>query len=419
MNKEIRTYKVELKPNNKQKSLFHANAGTARFAYNWGLSVQQENYKNGGKFLTAIDLHKLLIEKKKSGEFAWMYQYSKCSPQSALRNLEKAYKRFFDYIKKNKKGVKCRRVGYPKHKKKNKARKSFTLDGTIKIIEGQIQLPTIGKVSLKEKSRIPENNKIRSATISEKSGRWFVSVTMKEEVAKTLPNLDGEIIGIDLGIKTMAVLSDGREFTGAKALKKNLVKLRRVSRQHSKKQKGSKNKEKSRKRLAKVHYTISNVRKDVQHKATSAIVRAKTKPKAIVMETLNIAGMVKNRKLARHISDVGMYEFTRQMEYKCLRNNVEFIKANMWFPSSKTCSSCGLINENLTLSDRVWTCECGAVLDRDRNAAQNLASYYHLVERNTVSSTGINAFGDDVRLECNQATVGELGNKQESFCGIL
>jgi putative transposase len=182
----------------------------------------------------------------------------------------------------------------------------------------------------------------------------------------------GKSIGVDLGVKSMAVVSDGRVFENPQALKKLSPSLVQLQRRVSRKQKGSRNREKARKRVAKLHYRIANIRKDAINKATSAIVKAKTKPSTIVLENLNVVGMLKNHKLARAVSDASMSEFRRQIEYKAKWNGVEVVIAPRFFPSSKKCSACGRINAALTLFDRQWVCECGVVHDRDLNAAINL-----------------------------------------------
>lgn len=244
-----------------------------------------------------------------------------------------------------------------------------------------IQLPRLGVLRLKEHGYFPLNGKITSATISEQAGRWYVSICVHEEAeeAKEPQAATGDVIGVDLGIKRLATLSDGRTFENPKALRKKITALKRTSRRHCRKAKGSRNRQKAKQRLSRMHARIANVRNDALHKATAQIV-ARTKPDAerprvIVLEDLNIAGMLKNRKLARAIADVGMYEFKRQILYKAEQAGVQVLLASRWEPSSKTCSCCGWVNETLTLSDRIFVCrDCGSVQDRDDNAARNLAA---------------------------------------------
>jgi putative transposase len=233
-------------------------------------------------------------------------------------------------------------------------------------------------------------------TVSEQAGTWFVSVQVEEEPPKGARQAEpriafGDTIGIDLGVKTLATLSDGRVIANPKPLGSHLKKLKRLSREHARKQKGSKNRHKAARKLARLHAHIANIRKDMLHKVTSLIV-AKTKPdherpRVIVLEDLNISGMLKNRKLSRAIADVGMYEFKRQIQYKAFFAGSRVIFANRWEPSSKTCSACGWYCPALALEHRVFAChDCGYVTDRDYNAAKNLAALAEL--ETTVSSTG-------------------------------
>jgi putative transposase len=230
---------------------------------------------------------------------------------------------------------------------------------------------------LHEHGYLPTTAKVLSATVSEQAGRWFVSVQVEEEIADPI-KATGPVIGVDLGIKALATLSNGTVIENPKALRSNLKKLRRVSRQHSRKHKGSANRQKATRKLARLHAHIGNIRKDALHKATSQIVM-KTKspavrPAVMVLEDLNVSGMLKNRRLSRAIADVGLYEFRRQVVYKARQAGVLVTFVSRWEPSSKTCSSCKAIREELHLSERIFVCHaCGLVIDRDVNAAYNLA----------------------------------------------
>lgn len=365
--KVTKGYKVELDLNNKQITACRQHAGAARFAYNWGLKRYQEEYAAGRKTPTAISLHKELNALKKTA-YPWMYEVSKCAPQEALRNLEKAFKRFFDNVKKKKPGKK----GYPKFKSKKKGIGSFRLTGAIHVHEKHIQLPRLGVLKLKEAGYLPTSDvHILSATISERAGRWYVSVQVEEEVADPV-SATGKVLGVDLGMKTLATTSEAEVFENPKALRKNLKKLARLGRRHSRKVKGSKNRKKAARKLARHHARIANIRQNALHQATHAI--AKTKPRVIVLEDLNVKGMMKNRKMSRAVGDVGMYEFKRQITYKAPKYGSTVNTVSRWFPSSKTCSCCGWVEEDQDLSDRTFICEkCGIVLDRDYNAALNLA----------------------------------------------
>ena len=390
----LRAYKIELDLNNKQRTLCAKHAGTARFAYNWGLARKIQAYKAGQKVPTAIDLHRELNAKKKS-DFPWMYEVSKCAPQEALRNLQKAFDNFFRRMKLKKAGKFTGKIGFPKFKSKKRGLGSFRLTGKICVRPSRIKLPRLGWLKLKERGYIPTDNiKILSATVSERAGHWFVSVQVEQEFE--VFSATGAPIGVDLGIKSMAVCSSGTEFENPKALQKALQKLRRVQRELSRRSKGGKNREKSRRKVARLHYRIANIRSDAIHKATSSIV-AKNKPigqrpSVIVIEDLKVSNMLQNHKLARAISDVGFGEFRRQLTYKTAWNSVSLLVADRFFPSSKLCSACGAINDNLTLTDRTWNCDCGARHDRDRNAAINLSR----LAFTTASSAGSHACGKNV-----------------------
>jgi putative transposase len=304
-----------------------------------------------------------------------MYEVSKCAPQEALRNLDKAFLNFFRRVKEKKAGTFTGKVGFPKFKSKRCGLGSFRLTGAIHVWDSYIQLPRLGRLRLKERGYLPSGAKILSATVSEHAGHWFASVQVEEEVE--IKKAQGSPVGVDLGIKTMAVCSTGKEFENPKALRKSLRKLRRMQRELSMRKKGGKNREKSRRKVARLHFRIANIRSDAQNKATSSIV-AKTKPveqkpSVVVIEDLSVENLLKNHHLARAISDVGFSEFRRQLTYKTAWNGISLLVADRFFPSSKLCSACGAQNEKLALSMREWTCDCGARHDRDRNAAQNLS----------------------------------------------
>jgi putative transposase len=355
------------------------NIGAARFAYNWGLKKKQEAYEQKIKTPSAIDLHRELNVLKKT-DITWAYECSKCSFQEALRDLDSAFNRFFSNCKKGIKGKK----GFPKFKSKKNDKQSFRLTGSITVKDNQIGLPRIGKVKLKETDYIPKDSKISQATVSRKAGKWFISVLTEVEHNQLPQNT--KVVGVDLGIKTLATCSDGTVFDNPKALKNNLDRLKFQQRKLSKKNKGSKNYEKQKLKIQRLHYKISNIRNDSVHKATSKIINDN---QVIVLEDLKVSNMMKNHKLAQAISDVSFYEFRRQIEYKAKWNNRQVIIVNKFFPSSKLCSSCGNKKEDLKLSDRTYKCDCGLVMDRDLNAAKNLEQFY------TGSFSGINACGDE------------------------
>jgi len=375
--KVIKGYKTELAPTNKQRTLLLQHAGIARFAYNWGLN----RVKEGISKPNAMQLHKDWNQWKKQN-IPWWSLSSKCTPQEALRNLERAFKTFFDKCKKKKQGKFKGKVGFPKFKSNHNGVGSFRLTGTIKVFEKAVQLPVLGKLKLKERGYIPTADiKILAATVSERAGRWFVSIQCEQEVPEPIVKPTA-VVGIDLGIKTLAVCSDGKTYENPKVLRNNLKQLKHLQRHLSRKVKGSKNRKLVAQKVAKLHLRIANIRKDTIHKMTTDLTKTKS---LCVIEDLNVAGMMKNHCLAQAIADLGLGEWRRQMEYKGKLYGCGILVADRYYPSSKTCSACGCIKEDLTLADREWTCaDCGTHHDRDRNASTNLENYGKIV---AVSST--------------------------------
>jgi len=401
-----RAYKVELRPNNVQKTFLNKSIGIARLAFNWGLDFVKTSYDNGEKYLGAIGLHKELCKIKKT-EFPFMYEVSKLAPQNALRDLDVAMKNFFRGVKKGS------HIGYPKFKSKKNDKQTFRIDGAnIKVKSGEIKLPNCSPIRLKEKRYIPTSDvKYMNCTISREIDGYYVSVVVQYEQEEADTSFE-EILGIDLGIKELATCSNGEVFHNPKFTKKYERKLKREQQRLSRKKLGSNNRNKQKIKMAKVHRKIRNNRVDNLHKTTSSIV--KTKQRMIVLEDLNTKGMMKNHKLSKAVADSSFYELRRQLEYKTKFYGGDTFLIDRWFPSSKTCSSCGAIKEDLTLSDRIYHCDCGFSMDRDLNASVNIQNYY----LHTVSSTEIKAFGENVRLGSDllePSSLVELGNKLEAM----
>lgn len=367
----FRAYKTELDPNDKQVTLMLKHAGAARWAYNWGLRRKIESYKVTKKSLSAIDLHSELNALKKlpagEGGVPWMYEVSKCAPQEALRNLDRAYINFFRRCK-----AKATQKGFPQFKSRKRGIGSFSLTGAISVGASIVRLPRIGNVRLKEHNYLPTSGvRVLRATVSEKAGRWFVSLQVEQEC--TVEKAPERTVGVDVGIKSMAVTSDGVVFDNPRALKNSEQRLRMLQKAVSRKVKGSSNRRKAARLLGRQHYRVACVRRDTIHKATTAIAKQAS---TVVLESLNVGGMMKNHCIARVIGDAGMAEFHRQLEYKVAWRGGAVVKADRFYPSSKTCSKCGAINESLKLVDRVFVCPaCGFVLDRDLNAAINLRNW--------------------------------------------
>jgi len=363
-----RAYKVELDLNDQQITACKKHAGAARWAYNWGLTRKQDEYRKTGTSPSAIDLHRELNALKQT-DVPWMYEVSKCAPQEALRNLDNAFAHFFRRVQLKRAGKLRWELGYPQRKTKKRGLGSFRLTGSIVVFPDAIQLPRLRRLRLKERDYLPTDAHIHSATVSEHGGRWYVSVLVEEE--HTAPVSHGPVVGVDLGVKTLATLSDGTSELNPRHLTYCLKKLKRLQRAVSRKPKGSHNRRKAAQRLGKLHCKVANQRANTLHHLTSRL--AKTKA-VVVIEDLNVSGMLKNHHLAQAIGDVGFYEFRRQLTYKAVWYGCRVVVASRWEPSSKTCSGCGWVDEDLTLADRTFQCQvCSRVLDRDLNAALNLA----------------------------------------------
>lgn len=355
-----RAYRYELDPNKEQRILLAKHAGAARFAYNWGLARRIALWEQDRKQTNAIAQHKELNAMKKT-DYPWMYEVSECAPQEALRNLDNAFKHFFEGRKAG------RKVGFPRFKKKGR-NDSFRLTGHIHVFERHVQLPRLGTIRLKEVSSV--EGRILSATMRREADRWFVSVAVELERPDPAP-VDGPTVGIDVGLTAFATLSTGEKVEAPKPMAKHLRRLKRLSRSLSRKEKGSKNRKKAQLRLARLHRRIRNIRQDFLHKFTTSLAKTKS---VIVLEDLNVKGMMRNHNLARSIGDVAWSETRRQLSYKTVWYGSRLALADRWYPSSKTCHDCGYKMDKMPLSVREWTCpKCGVVHDRDENAAQNLA----------------------------------------------
>lgn len=352
-------FKTKLKLNNSQRTALAKHAGVARHAWNWGLSAtrfildhNKQNPDSKIKFPSAIDLHKLLVKLVKP-EHPWYYEVSKCAPQYALSDLRIAWDRCFKKVSSS-----------PKFKKKGR-QDSFRLDGKIKIKgDKRIQVPIIG--TLRTFERLPQVP-VKNVTISRQADYWFIS--FKIEVAEKPNNKIDTPVGVDLGLLRFATLSNRQEITSPRPFRAFQQKLARLQWCNRLKEIGSANWKKAQTKIARLHAHIANIRKDFIHKVTTNLAKNHSE---IVIEDLNVSGMLANGKLSKAIADSGFYEFRRQLEYKTKLYGSKLVLANRWFPSSKTCSNCGNKKKSLPLSERTFNCECGFVCDRDVNAAINL-----------------------------------------------
>src|ERR1035441_3839693 len=405
--KVVQAYRFALDPSPAQERALRSHAGAARFAWNWGLARCQERYEAEGRWYSAIDLHKLWNAVKNTDPaLAWWGENSKCAYQEAFRDLDRALRDFTRSRKGERKG---RRVGFPRFKKRGKCRDSFRLStGVMRCAGSTVTLPRLGTVRTHEPTRKLDNGtaRILSATVSRTAQRWFVSFTV--EVDRAVPGRHarlGSAIGVDLGVKTLLTGVDDRghvvTVAGPKALRSSLRRLRRASRAHSRKERGSASRRKSAARLARIHARAASVRSDALHHATTDLA---TRYETVVAEDLNVAGMTRNHKLARAICDQGFGQARRMLGYKTTWHGGQLIIASRWFPSSRTCSGCGTVKTKLGLSERTYTCpSCGLTLDRDINAAANLT---HLAASGAESQ---NACGGCAR----PGTAGQRPAKQE------
>jgi putative transposase len=311
-----------------------------------------------------MELHRLLNSLKPT-KFPWMYQVSKCAPQGALQDLDKAFKNFFRRLKTGEK------PGFPRYKSRKQGISSFRLTGAIRVHPDRIRLPRIGTIRLKERNYLPTGvswYRVLSVTVSEKAGRWFVSVLVEERI--TIPENKGSPAATDWGLDTLITVSDGTRFENPRTLARFSRKLRRTQRSLSRKQRGSRNRAKIRQRVRRLHARIANIRVDALHKVTSWLAKTKS---AIIIEDLYVKGMLKNHRLAGGIMDASFSELRRQLKYKTRWYGSRLHMAHRFYPSSKRCSQCGHIKKAMPLNKRVYRCsECGLVLSRDWNSARNL-----------------------------------------------
>lgn len=380
---QVRGHIIELKPNNKQATYFKKACGVARFAYNWALAEWKTQYEQDKQYRDDCLTKGIQIDKSKLNnpsqfklrkqlnaikreQFPFMLEVTKCSPQEAIIQLGKAFDNFF-------KG----RASYPQFRKKGiNDRFSLTNDQfKLKKDKPYIQIPNLGLVRMRENLRF--DGKILSAKVFTKGGRWFVSIAVElnsDDIVNQLKwgqtTKTNKSVGIDLGITDLATLSTGEKIQAPKPLKNKLKKLQRLSKQLSRKQKGSNNRTKAKTKLARLHLKISNIRKDFLHKLSTSLVK---KFDVICLENLNIKGMVKNRRLSRAINDLGFYELKRQLIYKANAYGKTVKELDRFYPSSKTCHCCDHKIDELPLNLRNWTCpNCQTNHDRDINASINI-----------------------------------------------
>ena len=363
--------KVRLYPSETQEQKLWQSVGTARFIYNWTLAKQEENYKNGGKFISDGVLRKEITQLKKN-ELSWLNEVSNNIAKQAVKDACDAYKKFF-------KGLSDK----PRFKTKKRSKKSFYNDN-VKLKVKDNKLVNIEKIGwIKTNEQLPIGVKYSNPRISYDNKYWYISVGIEQE--KNQEELTDISLGIDLGLKDLAICSDGTVYKNinktymVRKIEKRLKRLQKqVSRKYEKNKKGkeyvkTKNIIKLEKQIQQVHRRLANIRNNYLHQTTTNIV--KTKPYRVVIEDLAVSDMMKNKHLSDAIRKQGFSEFRRQLEYKCNFRGIKLVVADRFYPSSKSCSQCGKIKKDLKLKDRVYKCSCGLNIDRDLNASINLSKY--------------------------------------------
>ncbi|HAT4080015.1 TPA: IS200/IS605 family element transposase accessory protein TnpB [Clostridium perfringens] len=390
MKKLKRAYKVEINPTDEQKSKIHQTIGVSRFIYNFYIARNKEIYEKEGKFVSGMDFSKWLNNEyiPNNQDKNWIKEVSSKATKQAIMNGDKAFRDFFkkakDFPKFKKKKNQDVKAYFPKNNKTD-----WTLE------RHRVKIPTLGWVRLKEFGYIPVNLIVKSGTVSQKADRYYVSILVEEIDIKTsnsnigikIFNHNNEGIGIDLGIKDFAICSNGNKFKNinkTSTIKKVEKKLKREQRKLSRKYESLKIRNKKEKggnvtrqniqkqivKVQKLHQRLTNIRTDYINKIVSSII--KQKPSYITIEDLNVKGMMKNKHLSKAIASQKFFEFKTKLMSKCKQNDVELRIVDRFYPSSKTCSQCGEIKKDLKLSDRVYKCSCGLVIDRDLNASINL-----------------------------------------------
>lgn len=375
----LKAYKYRLMPDAKQREQMEQHFGACRLVWNLALEIKSRAYKSCLPTVSRYDMQKQLVELK--SEYDWLYDVNSQSIQSVLLNIDRAFQNFFKTFK--------RGGGYPKFKSKS-AYQSFSCPQNVKINDDKINLPKIGLVSyVNSRSFIGD---IKTVTISKTlTGKYFASVLVddKRELPSKKPIIENTVVGIDVGLKHFAILSDGTKIDNPKNMRNNLARLKCLQRRLSRKKKGGKNRDKAKLKVALQHEKVANQRKDFLHKLSSAITKQYD---TVCVENLSIKNMVKNRKLALSISDAGWGEFFRQLKYKQEWKGGNYLELPRFQPSTKPCNKCGVSNELLTLADREWTCaNCGEIHDRDENAAINIKQYF-------LTNSGWDTSGESVEL---------------------
>lgn len=357
----ILAHRIRLDPNSVQQTWLERCAGAARFAYNWGLARWRDQYAASEQ----PNWYKLNVElnARKKTDLAWLCEIPWKVASQALENLGSAFGHFFRRVKLGE------NPGYPRFKKKGRCRDGFSIEARRLVFdERRVRVPKLGWLRMREIVRFP--GKILSARFSKRADHWYVSVQIEVDASWIYPHCETQaVVGVDLGVVDLAVLSSGERVRAPRALRKAEPRLRLLNKELHRRKRGGANRERTRAKLARLHERVANIRRDVTHKLTTSLVR---RFRYIGVEDLHVVGLQRSR-LAKSVSDAAMGEVLRQLAYKAPLAGADLIVADRWFPSSKVCSTCGVVREKLALGERRWTCtSCGVEHDRDENAAKNL-----------------------------------------------
>ena len=399
----ITAHKIALDPNKRQATALRKHCGAARVAYNHALADFREGL-DAGEWRGDMTLRPRFNAVKRE-RYPWIGEVSTNATKNAIIHCGRAIKRWGDYRKARKAGKAARFVGFPKFRSVKRTGYRYQADngaGTVKTDSKRVKLPRVGWVRMRETPRF--GGEVRGAFISERGGRWFVTLTYA--CPDNPPERGGETVGVDMGLKTLATLSDGTRIESPKALAGEQAKLRRLNKKLARQKRGSNRRARTVRRLSRCHARIADIRQDHAHKTTSAIAK-RAGLGAVKAETLNIHGMMRNRRLSRAFADAGIADWLRMLDYKLERRGARMVKIDRWYPSSKLCNRCGAKNDTLTLAQRDWHCGgCGAVNDRDLNAAKNIKD---------APSCGVKARGERVRPAASPAMLDETRTGQLSL----
>jgi putative transposase len=413
-------YRYALDPNDRQRGRLASHAGGARYAYNLGLQWLKTSLEQNRKGVCAlppgaVEMHKRWNRWKKdpNNGVSWWSDNSKCVYQEAFVDLERATKTFFVSRSGKRPGP---RLGFPRFKRKGKSRDHFRLTGEIHVGTSWVQLPKLGTLRISEspaqllRHLTDGTARITAASVSREAQRWYVSFRVQRKRRSAKARSGNDVVGLDVGINALVTLSTGEVFAPPRALRSSLRRLRRLSKAHSRKKMHSANRRRSAQVLARCHARIAHVRRDGLHKLSTHLAKSHGQ---IVIEDLNVRAMLRNRRLARSIADASWGELTSMLEYKCRWYGAKLIRADRFFASSKTCSSCGYRKETLALAERTFSCEnCGTAQDRDLNAAVNLA---HWPEVAGSAPETRNACRGDVRPGSRRAVLDEAGTERPTL----